>query len=50
LATAKAIREVGGKIISEMQSDNTLYVAVPVEALSKLAALDVVLRVEPPTL
>jgi Ca-activated chloride channel family protein len=49
LATAKAIREVGGKIISEMQSDNTLYVAVPVEALSKLAALDSVRMVRPPT-
>jgi Ca-activated chloride channel family protein len=49
LAIAKAIRDVGGKIISEMQSDNTLYVAVPVEALGKLAALDSVRMVRPPT-
>jgi hypothetical protein len=31
-----------------MQSDNTLYVAVPVEALGKLAALDSVRMVRPP--
>ncbi len=48
LATAKVLRGTGARIVSEMHSDNTYYVTVPVEALEKLAALDVVLRVEPP--
>ena len=48
-ATAKALRDAGARIVAEMHSDNTFYVAVPVEALEKLAALDAVLRVELPS-
>jgi hypothetical protein len=48
-ATAKALRDVGARIVAEMHSDKTFYVAIPVEALDRLAALEGVLRVEPPT-
>ncbi|GMV94111.1 MAG: hypothetical protein AMXMBFR82_38890 [Candidatus Hydrogenedentota bacterium] len=48
LETARAIRDAGGKVVAEMHSENTLYVAIPVELLETLAALDFVKAVLPP--